>query len=91
MKNINEIPVSVLSKFTVPCDICPLAKQTKLPFPSIGIASEQIFDLIHIDIWGPFHTPTYNGYKYFVTILDDYSKGAWVFILSTKSNDFPTL
>lgn len=91
MKNINEIPVFVLSKFTVPCDICLVAKQSKLPFSSIRIASVQIFDLIHIDIWGPFHTPTYNGYKYFLAIVDDYSRGTWVFLLSTKSNAFPTL
>ncbi|KAL3370712.1 hypothetical protein AABB24_007647, partial [Solanum stoloniferum] len=34
MKNINEIPTLLCSKFNVPCEICPLAKQAKLPFPN---------------------------------------------------------
>lgn len=65
IQHINEISVSLCSKFSVPCFVCPLAKQHKLPFPSSHIASKQIFDLIYIDTWGPFQTPTYDDFKYF--------------------------
>ncbi|XP_070021748.1 uncharacterized protein [Nicotiana sylvestris] len=34
---------------------------------------------------------TYNGFKYFLTIVDDYSRGTWIFLLSAKSNAFPML
>ncbi|XP_074266801.1 uncharacterized protein LOC141590089 [Silene latifolia] len=46
------------------------------------------FDLIHIDLWGPYHTQTYNGYKYFLTIVDDFSRCTWTHLLSCKSNAF---
>lgn len=73
------------------CEICPLARQTKLPFSVSSIKSKCIFDLIHIDTWGPYKSPTYNGYRYFLTIVDDFSRGTWTYLLSAKSNAFPML
>ena len=32
------------------CDVCPLAKQKRLPFPNAGHKSIHNFDLIHCDI-----------------------------------------
>jgi hypothetical protein len=41
------------------CNICPLAKQTRLIFsPSTSKSSNAPFDLIHCDIWGPQKLPT---------------------------------
>uniref|UniRef100_A0A6N2KIH2 Retrotransposon Copia-like N-terminal domain-containing protein n=1 Tax=Salix viminalis TaxID=40686 RepID=A0A6N2KIH2_SALVM len=34
------------------CEVCPLAKQTRLLFPKSSIQSIKIFELIHCDIWG---------------------------------------
>lgn len=75
MKNIASISLSSDSKFDIPCDICPLARQHKLPFPNSSITSKETFELSHIDTWGPYKTPTYDGYKYFLTIVDDFSRG----------------
>ncbi|KAH0762701.1 hypothetical protein KY290_018774 [Solanum tuberosum] len=55
------------------CDICPLGRQSKLHFPISEIKSNSIFELIHVDTWGPYKSPTYNGFKYFLTIVDDFS------------------
>ena len=55
------------------CDICPLAKQTRLSFPSSFISSQAPFDLIHCDIWGPHRVNSHSGARYFFTIVDDYS------------------
>jgi hypothetical protein len=33
------------------CDVCPLAKQTRLPFGHSEIKTSAPFDLIHCDIW----------------------------------------
>lgn len=51
--------------------------QTKLLFPINIIKIKMIFELIHIDTWGPHKNTTYNGFKYFLTIVDDYSKATW--------------
>ena len=35
------------------CEVCPLAKQTRLSFSISSIQSTKFFDLIHCNIWGP--------------------------------------
>lgn len=40
---------------------------------------------------GPYKVPTYNGFKYFLIIVDAYNRGTWTFLLSTKSNAFDAL
>lgn len=82
--------INFLSKSEHVCDICPKARQTRLTFPISVIHSTKPFELIHIDTWGPYKPPTYNGFRYFLTIVDDYSRGTWTFLLISNSNVFPT-
>ncbi|KAM2634977.1 hypothetical protein EV1_025388 [Malus domestica] len=67
------------------CDICPLAKQTRLSFPSSFISSQAPFDLIHCDIWGPHRVNSHSGARYFLTIVDDYSRFTWIHLMRLKS------
>ncbi|XP_055824271.1 uncharacterized protein LOC129892727 [Solanum dulcamara] len=69
-----------------PCTVCPLAKQTKVPFPVSNHTSKTLFDLVYCDVWGPYKVPTHNGMKYFVTVVDDYSRFTWLFLLTAKSD-----
>jgi hypothetical protein len=65
--------------------VCPLAKQHRLPFPVSDSISNKNFNLIHCDIWGPYSTDSLNGIKYFLTIVDDFSRFTWVHLMVTKS------
>ncbi|XP_075099517.1 uncharacterized protein LOC142176283 [Nicotiana tabacum] len=56
------------------CGVCPLAKQAKLPFPTSRDRVKNVFELLHMDVWGPFRIATHDGNKYFLTIVDDYSR-----------------
>ena len=67
------------------CTICPLAKQKRLSFPSSISSSSSCFDLVHADIWGPYSTISLNGSKYFLTLVDDYSRCTWVYLMKNKS------
>ena len=40
------------------CEICPLAKQKRLPFNKSPQISTACFDLIHCDLWGRFSMST---------------------------------
>ena len=73
------------------CDVCPLAKQTRLPFPSSSISTTKCFELIHCDIWGRHKHPSLSGAFYFLTIVDDFSRFTWVFLMHHKSETQPTL
>uniref|UniRef100_A0A2N9IF64 Integrase catalytic domain-containing protein n=1 Tax=Fagus sylvatica TaxID=28930 RepID=A0A2N9IF64_FAGSY len=49
-----------------------------------GHKTSHTFDLIHCDIWGPYFLPTHDGFKYFLTIVDDCSRSTWVYLMSSK-------
>nr|GEW83058.1 uncharacterized mitochondrial protein AtMg00810-like [Tanacetum cinerariifolium] len=68
------------------CNICPLAKQNALPFPISESHSNALFDLIHVDIWRPYKHPTVDQCKYFLTIVDDYSRATWTYLLPSKQH-----
>lgn len=68
------------------CLICPLAKQTRSPFPLSFISSKVCFDLIHVDIWGGYKIASLSGAKYFLTIVDDFTRSTWVNLMKHKSD-----
>jgi hypothetical protein len=38
-----------------------------------------------MDIWGPSSKVSIHGHKYFLTIVDDYSRYTWVVLLKSKA------
>ncbi|XP_075102355.1 uncharacterized protein LOC142177467 [Nicotiana tabacum] len=68
------------------CTICPLARHTRLPFHNSTSRSSDVFELLHIDVWGPYNVPTLDGNKIFLTIMDDCSRTTWLFLLKLKSD-----
>jgi len=92
-----HVPMSVLrkipnfhkfgSKFALHnCEVCPLARQTRLPFPHSTSRSTSSFQLLHLDVWGPYKVETFDGMRYFLTIVDDYSRWTWTFLMRLKSD-----
>jgi hypothetical protein len=67
------------------CTVCPIAKQHRLPFLHSNSVSCNPFELIHCDIWGPFSTNSINGSRFFLIIVDDYSRFTWVHLMHQKS------
>ncbi|KAG7593249.1 Retrotransposon Copia-like N-terminal [Arabidopsis thaliana x Arabidopsis arenosa] len=68
------------------CHVCHLAKQRKLSFSSQNNICNNNFELLHIDVWGPFAEDTVDGYRYFLTIVDDHSRATWVYLLRRKAD-----
>ncbi|MCH80704.1 retrovirus-related Pol polyprotein from transposon TNT 1-94, partial [Trifolium medium] len=73
------------SSLTESCQVCPLAKFHRLPFISNNNHADLPFDLIHCDVWGPFKKPTYDGYHYFLTIVDDSTRYTWTHLMKHKA------
>ena len=51
--------------------LCVFAKFTKLPLNQSEVRAEDLFDLIHIDTWGPYKVSYKENFKYFLTLIDD--------------------
>ena len=73
------------------CTLCPIAKQKRLPFPFFNYLSKNAFDLVHYDVWGPFAKVTHDGFRYFLTIVNDATRSTWVYLMKSKSETRPLL
>ena len=67
------------------CDICHFARHKKISFPISTSRANAKFELIHFDIWGPISITSIKGHKYFLTVLDDFSRFVWVILLKSKA------
>ncbi|XP_075076559.1 uncharacterized protein LOC142163198 [Nicotiana tabacum] len=81
MISIPHLSCKFYSKQSFVCPICPIARQQRNSFPASITHSSRPFELVHIDLWGPYHTATYNGFKYLLTIVYDYSRVTWTHLL----------
>ena len=55
------------------CQICPMAKMHRNIIPLSTTRVLNGFELLLVDIWGPYRRSTYNGSKFFLAIVDDHS------------------
>lgn len=68
-----------------------MAKFTKEPFPLSASHAAVPFELIHMDIRGPYKVYTSGKYKDFLTIVDDNTRFTWTHYLEYKSEALSNL
>jgi hypothetical protein len=44
--------------------------------------------IVHSDLCGPLSSPCFSGCKYFLTLIDDFSRRTWVYFLKLESEVF---
>jgi gag-pre-integrase-like protein len=72
-------------KSNVICTICPLGRQTRTTYPKSICKSTKPLELLRIDIWGPFRYLSRLHCSMFISIVDDFSKMTWIFLIKHKS------
>lgn len=71
---------------TVPfCDACAVGKTHALPFPSSTTQYTAPLQLIVSELWGPAYKMSKNGFRYYTSFMDVYSRYTWIYFLQTKS------
>ncbi|GFW86675.1 retrovirus-related Pol polyprotein from transposon TNT 1-94 [Trichonephila clavipes] len=74
------------------CIPCKLAKSKRVSFKKTGaVRSKRPLELLHMDLCGPMPTESQGGNKYFLSIIDDYSRKVTVFPIRNKCDVFHTL
>lgn len=73
------------------CEICIRAKQSRCSVPTSSNKTSVAFELIHCDLWGPYRTQSRSGPRYFLTLVDDYTRSVWLFLMSTKKDVTQTI
>ncbi|GLI63566.1 hypothetical protein VaNZ11_006559 [Volvox africanus] len=67
------------------CEPCILGKHARDPFPASEGKTQKALQLLHLDVCGPLPLSS-CGYKYFVTMLDDYTGASLVQPIKEKSD-----
>jgi hypothetical protein len=68
------------------CDSCLAGKQRRRPFPKTATyQAEELLELVHRDLCGPITPATHGGRRYFLLLVDDYSRYMWLQLLTSKA------
>jgi hypothetical protein len=81
----HRLPV-VSNKSALLCPACQQGKLHKLHFGASLSVSKDSLDLLYLDVWGPAPLLFSNNKRYFLCIVDDFSKYFWLFPLTYKSD-----
>nr|GEX05538.1 ribonuclease H-like domain-containing protein [Tanacetum cinerariifolium] len=65
------------SDYTGCCEICQRAKKIREPFPLSDHKSKNLGDLVHLDVWGPYKVASLDVFRFFLTVVYDYTRAVW--------------
>ena len=55
-------------------------------FPSSPSHTTEPFQIVHSDVWGPAPHLSLDGYRYYVSFVDDFTRYIWLYSLRQKSD-----
>jgi transposase InsO family protein len=68
------------------CKTCIRGKQHRNEINSSMVKSSGLLQIVHSDVCGPMKEPTPEGFRYFVSVIDDYSRMSYVALIKNKSD-----
>ena len=73
------------------CEVCLKSKACRKPFGLNRTRATEPLQILHTDVVGPIETLSWDNHRYFVSVLDDYTHFAAVFLLKGKDEVRQTL
>ena len=70
------------------CEHCVFENLHCIKFLKAIHRAKGTLDYIHSDCWGPSRVESMGGDRYFLLIIDDYSRMSWVLMMRHKSEAF---
>ena len=67
---------------------CVLGKSLRVKFSTGAHVSRGTLDYVHADLWGLAQTASLGEARYFLSLIDDYSRMVWVYVLKNKDEVF---
>lgn len=86
-KAIRDLP-RIVKPHNPVCRECQMGKQVRTSFKNVPKKSNDILDFVHTNLCGPARTRSFQGDRYFMLIIDDYSRMMWVSFIREKSEAF---
>ena len=71
------------------CEGCQFGKQHRNVFPKEQAQrASKVLELVHVDLCGPMRNESVARNRYFMLIIDDFTRMTWVYFLRNKSEAF---
>jgi hypothetical protein len=84
---VREIP-QIMKPTNTLCKHCQQGKKTKTMFKSKEYSTTRPLEIVHTDLVGPTTTKGLKGEKYFMLLVDDYTRMTAICFLRNKSEAF---
>ena len=67
------------------CGPCQLGKQTKAKHPGTQTsATSRPLEFLHLDLMGPTRTESLSVKRYFMVVVDQFTRYTWIILLRSK-------
>jgi hypothetical protein len=86
-EEVRDLP-KVINPSDSICKHCQIGNKTRFRLKTNEHSTKKPLEPIHIDLCGPTRTKSTCGEKYFMLIVDDYTRLTWVYFLKEKSEVF---
>lgn len=63
-----------------------MAKSHQLPFSSSISTTSFPLEIVHSDVWGPSPITSCKGFRYYIILVDDFSRFTWIYFMANKSD-----
>ena len=70
------------------CEVCFRAKHPREKFNLSANKASRTFEKVHYDLWGPYRHPSSCDARYFLTIVDDFFRAIWLYLIIDKTEVF---
>lgn len=70
------------------CDVCMIAKSNRVSFKPIPSRTSGPLELVYMDVCGPMPTTSRQGNRYYLAIIDDYSRAVVLYLMKYKNEAF---
>lgn len=81
----HHLPVSS-NKPSIVCSSCQQGKSHRLHFGPSPSVSHGPLGLLFLDVWGPAPLLSNANKRFYLCVVDDFSRDSWLFPLTTKSD-----
>ena len=79
---VRGLPQFTLQMLHEMCEACYLGKSSRQPFKQRNYISNVLLDLVHMDVWGLTREISLTRNRYFVTLIDEYSRKVGLFCIN---------
>jgi hypothetical protein len=67
------------------CDSCAMAKSHRIVSRDIPAYTTEPFQLVHTDTVGPVTPLAIGGFRFFLILVDDFTRSRWVYLMHQKN------